>query len=395
MARNGLKIAEDTSDGPAGGMTYGSEGLKFTRMKLSVFASSLGSRADGPVIDKTGLRGLYTFNFEPPPRQGTTAETATGAVPSIFTALQEQLGLRLEPQKVPVETIVIDSAEKPAQDESSVSFGPSAAFFSKPASAGGATPEVSRIASTMPILPRTITSAQQSGMPIRDAMEPALSFEVVSIKPHPLPPGQVHMRISSPTTPLKAVGNRFEARTVTVGELIMSAYAVFDYQISDLPNWAHLGGDTFDVIAQSRSDAIPNSDQLRVMLQNLLTERFGLKIHRQNQELPVYQLVTDKKGLKMKLANGNTATNVSKGRVDTLIPLLSLFLDRPVLDKTGLDGIYEITFDTRGLRDELALGKPTPSIFPELQQQLGLRLEPAKDVMQFIAIDRLTKPTPN
>jgi uncharacterized protein (TIGR03435 family) len=56
---------------------------------------------------------------------------------------------------------------------------------------------------------------------------------------------------------------------------------------------------------------------------------------------------------------------------------------------------YEMTFDTRGLRDELALGKPTASIFPELQQQLGLRLEPAKEVMPIIAIDRLTKPTPN
>ena len=66
----------------------------------------------GPVVDEVGLTGLYTFDFQPPPRQSTSGEPSDSG-PSIFTAVLEQLGLQLIAQKVSVENIVIDHAEKP------------------------------------------------------------------------------------------------------------------------------------------------------------------------------------------------------------------------------------------------------------------------------------------
>jgi len=75
-------------------------------------ADQLSMSADRPVRDKTGLAGMYSFklDFSPP---GNTA-AAESDIPSMFTAVQDQLGLRLEPQQAPVEVLVIDSAEKPS-----------------------------------------------------------------------------------------------------------------------------------------------------------------------------------------------------------------------------------------------------------------------------------------
>ena len=70
---------------------------------LASLLSVAGSEVRAPVIDKTSLTGIYDFKL-------SWDETAG---PSIFTALQEQLGLRLEPQKVPVSFFVIESAQRP------------------------------------------------------------------------------------------------------------------------------------------------------------------------------------------------------------------------------------------------------------------------------------------
>ena len=67
------------------------------------------------MIDETGLAGVYSFTlrFTPDPKPGVPEESDA---PSIFAALQEQLGLKLEPQKGPVEILVIDHAEKPSEN---------------------------------------------------------------------------------------------------------------------------------------------------------------------------------------------------------------------------------------------------------------------------------------
>jgi uncharacterized protein (TIGR03435 family) len=107
VAKGGLKIEEDhgeNGEGPS--MRGGPTGVIYRKTPLSRFANFLSGPADGPVIDKTGVTGTFSFTFRFPRPSDPDA-------PSIFTAIQEQVGLRLEPLKVPADFIVIDHVERP------------------------------------------------------------------------------------------------------------------------------------------------------------------------------------------------------------------------------------------------------------------------------------------
>jgi uncharacterized protein (TIGR03435 family) len=99
--------------------------LSAKAMTISQLASmGLARLVSRPVVDHTGLNGAYDFTLEWMPNQTTpnqldppgTSGQAGPDRPSIFTAVQEQLGLKLEPQKGPVDVLVIDRAERPTQD---------------------------------------------------------------------------------------------------------------------------------------------------------------------------------------------------------------------------------------------------------------------------------------
>ncbi len=74
----------------------------------------LNAGLDRPVVDKTGLPGTYALKLQYAPRWRTASGDAELAAISIFTAVQEQLGLKLEPQVVPIEMLVVDHIEKPS-----------------------------------------------------------------------------------------------------------------------------------------------------------------------------------------------------------------------------------------------------------------------------------------
>jgi uncharacterized protein (TIGR03435 family) len=116
---------------PPGATLAGPGTILASAITMDQIVLLLGRLMDGPVIDKTGLRGYFNvrlqFDPETAPRRAlgaTPANTpevtppAAGdpAGPSLFTALQEQLGLKLEPRKEPVEVLVIDSAQKPTEN---------------------------------------------------------------------------------------------------------------------------------------------------------------------------------------------------------------------------------------------------------------------------------------
>jgi uncharacterized protein (TIGR03435 family) len=256
-----------------------------------------------------------------------------------------------------------------------------------------------------------------------------LAFEVVSIKRVILPPGQTifQLRNSDPSKRnLTSVGNRFTLRRFTLNDLIVNAYDVEAYQILGLPAWGKPGEEIYDVIAKAEGEASPTSNQLRLMLQTLLADRFQLKLHRETRELPLYYLVTGKNGLKMKEIAGETqppappqpatkagrsaavrpvdstfgATGAAEGRVikggiGGLIMLISLYLDHPLIDKTGLTGTYEYTWEQQALLDEIKeSGRPAPSIFQTVER-LGLKLEARKGPLEVLVIDRAERPSEN
>jgi uncharacterized protein (TIGR03435 family) len=181
--------------------------------------------------------------------------------------------------------------------------------------------------------------------------------------------------------------------------LVMQAYGVWDYQISGLPDWAQApNGEHYDVEATVEGDTSPPADRLQLMMQRLLADRFGLKVHRDMKDLPVYTLAIAKGGSKLHEITDNPRAGTS---IQQLINLLSVVVDRPIVDKTDLAGVYDTTavtaLDWRKLGDE---HRADPMSAPEaltgtLEDKLGLKLEPRKEPMQVLVIDRVEKPTAN
>jgi uncharacterized protein (TIGR03435 family) len=125
VAKGGSKIQEATaSDRQRMAMT-GPGKIIALKTSLAQFAEFLGRFTGRPIVDKTGLPGTYTFKLDwtpavgegglpGPPRPDVAPPDSNG--PSLFTALQEQLGLRLQSAKGPVESLVIEGAEKPTEN---------------------------------------------------------------------------------------------------------------------------------------------------------------------------------------------------------------------------------------------------------------------------------------
>jgi uncharacterized protein (TIGR03435 family) len=234
------------------------------------------------------------------------------------------------------------------------------------------------------------------------------SFEVASIKLHPMKAGARVFRMAQPGKPLFDIqGNRVIDEISTARELIMDAYGVKDYQIFGLPDWCIRGGDVYDIEARTAGDS-PTVEQVRLMMQALLAERFELKLHREARELPVYELVIAKGGSKLKAGVPDEGP-VQRGRsmmqkamtstVPMLISLLGNLVDRPIIDGTGLSGTYEYeNLDWAGIkRAQMAPDSATPaeSVFTAVQEKLGLKLEAVRAPTEVLVIERIARPSAN
>jgi uncharacterized protein (TIGR03435 family) len=208
---------------------------------------------------------------------------------------------------------------------------------------------------------------------------------------------------------------------VTLQGLIELAYRVPPFQVSGGPGWVR--SDRFDVECKA-DDPKTDNDHLRLMLQSMLEERFGLKIHREMKESSVYELVTSKNGPKVKSSPDQSSQDdasppkpgggpnhggflVGKGilignavRMAQFATVISPQLERMVVDKTKLAGRFDIELrwlpDAREIGQDTTQGSPDlPSIFTAVQEQLGLKLESAKGRVEMIVIDRAEKPSAN
>jgi len=113
-SKNGPKLSPHAGEAGESSHSSGTKEkviMTDTNVSMESLANFLDSELERPVIDKTGLRGGFDFRMEWSPDQ-----TSDSTVPSIFTALQEQLGLRLESGKGPVEILVIESIEQPSEN---------------------------------------------------------------------------------------------------------------------------------------------------------------------------------------------------------------------------------------------------------------------------------------
>lgn len=118
IAKRGIKLQPSQIPDAAAAMRESGGKIEAKGMKLSALASVLSDELGRIVVDKTGLPGKYdvTLHWSPELQKASSADggsTLQDAGPSIFTALEDELGLKLEPSKGPVDTIIIDHVEKP------------------------------------------------------------------------------------------------------------------------------------------------------------------------------------------------------------------------------------------------------------------------------------------
>jgi uncharacterized protein (TIGR03435 family) len=230
--------------------------------------------------------------------------------------------------------------------------------------------------------------------------QPVPAFEVTSVRPAPADPRQRVGRFGC------TEGEGFAAGSMAVTAAIRFAYQVEYFQILGGPSW--VGTEPYEIVGKPASPV--SEPQCRLMLQALLRDRFKLTLRRESKEIPVYALVVDKNGPKVKRVDASdTQVNgpgfTMNGRsMQMLDPKLTGWtmeqlaetlgvagLGRPVVDKTGLEGIYKIVLDFH-MRDTPGDGV---DVTTAVREQLGLRLESSTAAFEMLSIDHVERPDPN
>ncbi len=387
--------------------SHGKVRWTFAGFNLSRLAGQL-SRAFGVhVMDTTGIKDNFVFSFEFVEDQDQLITES-----SIYAALSEQLGLKLEKTKGPRGFIVIDGIERPTPDDA----------FVPPQS-----------------------SARAVGR-----------FEIVSVKPCE-PAAPIPGARSGGSGTFGVSPGKLNATCMTIAEMITRAYIQYgnppplnvqglfnDDTIKGGPAWARV--DRYTIEAKADGTPAP-TEMMGAMLRVLLEDRFQLKIHQDVKEVQAYALTVAAGGLKLKpvdpasctpadpnspggprtigadglvravggdkpLCTGGvgrhgtnltyTTTGQSLDRVARTIG--ALVLGHPVIDKTETKDLF--SFKIEFAPDENMRPMPGPpgdpsdapagaSLFTVLEKQLGLKLIPAKAQQGYLVIDRVERPTPN
>jgi uncharacterized protein (TIGR03435 family) len=220
----------------------------------------------------------------------------------------------------------------------------------------------------------------------------------------------------SHSTRVSSNDERYLATNVTLKNLLQSAYNIRPELISGLPPWAEDAH--FDIEAKvldPSTVAHIDSAQRAAMVRQVLEDRVQLKAHIEPKTLPVFDLVIAKTGSKLTPSppdlpspNGRgTGVNGRNNELDAhdlpmsgLADALTHQLDRPVIDKTGLTGKFDITL--KFAREDISHAShgdtsadDLPSIFTAVEEQLGLKLEPGKGPVDTLVVDQLNQPSEN
>jgi uncharacterized protein (TIGR03435 family) len=243
------------------------------------------------------------------------------------------------------------------------------------------------------------------------------------------------VRVASESNLHILMGGQFTPHTTnlrltwTIDSLVNIAYGVNRFQLVGVPNWTTVFAIEAkgDADADAKMAALPPDEQWmeqQHMLQALLADRFKLKTHWETKQGDVYNLVAAKGGPKLG-AEGSMPPSADELRIfkERPIPplrqgdvggslgwiahgcsmeswarILSAMFGRPVFDKTGLTAKYDFVLKYKGRwdRDRPADDlDPTPPMDRALQEELGLKVEPAKGPVKTLVIDHVEKPSEN
>jgi uncharacterized protein (TIGR03435 family) len=281
-----------------------------------------------------------------------------------------------------------------------------------------------------------LRAVRQGGTVADGAQQPPLAFDTASVKPNKSGAEERYIRIDPGGASLTVVN-------LQLRELITFAYQIQSFQLEGGPNW--ITSDRFDILGKPErpvpgTGAFFNGQEpLRLMMRTLLAERFKLAMHKQTKELPIFELVLarqdGKPGPQLRpaavdcaarsaaAARGETPPALSgppgpgscgmnmnpvsvRGGGVTMTMLANLLertVGRLVIDRTGLTGTWDLEVKYTPERSQLPPGVEPPvpidwngpSLFTALEEQLGLKLRPARGPVEVLVIDSVQQPTPN
>jgi uncharacterized protein (TIGR03435 family) len=217
-------------------------------------------------------------------------------------------------------------------------------------------------------------------------------------------------------------GGGFNAQNETVLELIRQAYNIEPFRMAGGPDWIRT--DRYDI--RARAAANVTVDETRLMLRNLLEERFQLRARMELREMPIFELVLSQRGRMSgpQLHPASAETCVDRGPqpinvprdalpscgrlltnpgrmsgrrvpLDLLATRLSSIVGRTVVNRTDRAGMFDVDLSWAPESGSIALQQERPGIFTALDEQLGLRLEPSQAPVDVLAIERIERPTQN
>jgi uncharacterized protein (TIGR03435 family) len=242
-------------------------------------------------------------------------------------------------------------------------------------------------------------------------------FDVVSIKPHPYDP---------------ATGGGM--RTLPDGAIRMTSVPIFGllanaapepvYEVTGYPRWVRT--ETYDIVAKPAPDSHPTSEQRQEMMRNMLIDRLKLAGHLEEVERTTFGLVIARSdgrlgpqleksstdcasappdgaqpvlpgnGIRCGTKMGPGTIEATGTSLDRLVLSMRGFAGGPVTNRTGLDGLYDVTLRFAPTRPiGTASDNDLPEFVTALQEQLGLKLVPEKTKVKIYVIDHIERPTPD
>jgi len=297
---------------------------------------------------------------------------------------------------------------------------------------------IARVAAlAMPLVLSVLTASRiRAQAPAASSGVTKPAFQVASIKPSKSGEQGTYLR--------RQPGGLYRATNVPLRALIASAYLnqfpPKGERMFGGPGW--MDSEHFDIEAKAEGD--PSREEENLMVQSLLEDRFKLVVHRETRQLPIYTLVVSKSGKTgpqltahsddakctdpaagpppppnpgeampsfcggffMSSRGGDLRESGNRITMDVLAQFLGQSVDRTVVDRTGLSGVFDFTLEFApdlgpGSQPGAAASAPSsdtsapPSIFTAIQEQLGLKLESQKGPVDVLVIDHVEEPSPN
>jgi uncharacterized protein (TIGR03435 family) len=240
---------------------------------------------------------------------------------------------------------------------------------------------------------------------VPDGSDPA--FEVATIKPSD--PEACCARTFGRN------GRHFQTTNTNLKYLIQWAWNLQAKQVAGGPPW--MDEIRFNLSGVMDGTGTPNDHQWKIAVRHLLIGRFQIELHHEAREMPAFVLTVSKGGPKLTPGDGDTKAHQNMGFSggvgetmhgrgvnasisDFIGELQRIVLDRPIVDRTGLTGVYNIQFEfTREDQNSLGMTQlpdnAAPNLFTALDEQLGLKLEGVKAPVDVLVIDKAEKPSPD